>query len=112
VVSRLAAKGADAMIDPDADALHARFEAFSQRLRARIAEFQQLGELSDIHRSLLQQIQQRHDQLATKLAYAKESGDKAGLLKAECARDFNGLLDEFLLMEERLDADAMKAARR
>jgi hypothetical protein len=100
------------MIEREADALRAKFENFSRRLRARTTDFQQPGEFSDIHRSLLHRIQQRHDRLAAKLAEAEKSGDKSALVKAEFARDFDGLFDEFLVLEERLDTEAMKMRRK
>ena len=99
------------MIDSDGDTLRAKLEAFSRRLRVRTDEFRRRGEFSDVHQSLLRRIQQRHDQLAAKLADAEKSRDNEDLIKSECARDFKALLDDFLSMEERLDAEAMKGVK-
>ena len=95
----------------DVNALQARFDDFSRRLRARSEEFQRSGEFSDVHRSLLDQIQQRRDRLAEKLAAAEKSGDKRELIDAECARDFEGLHDELLLLEERLSAEDIRQSK-
>jgi hypothetical protein len=103
-------KGLNAMTT-DGDALRAKLDDFSRRLRVRTDEFRARGEFSDVHQLLLHRIQQRHDQLAAKLADAEKSPNSVDLIKAECARDFNALLDDFLSMEERFDAEAMKGVK-
>jgi hypothetical protein len=61
------------MSDEGRDQMRARLNEFSQRLDARAREFEQQGELSDLHRSLLGQIDGRRQRLPAKLVAAEAS---------------------------------------
>jgi hypothetical protein len=100
------------MSEAEGDRMRAELDAFSQRLDARAREFKERGEFSDLHQSLLSDIQARHDRLQAKLASVEAHGSTWGVAKVECERDFRSIYDDLLLLDERLDADQMKQARR
>ena len=100
------------MSDAERDGMRARLDEFSRRLDARTREFEQRGELSDLHRSLLGQIEGRRQGLQAKLASAEASGSTWEVVKAEFERDFSSIHDDLLLLDERLDADQMKPDRK
>jgi hypothetical protein len=51
-----------------------KLDEFSQWLDARTREFKERGELSDLHQSLLRQIQGRHDRMQANLASVEAKG--------------------------------------
>jgi hypothetical protein len=99
------------MSEAERDRMRARLDEFSRRLDARTREFQDRGELSDVHQSLVSQIQGRRDRLQARLASAEASGSAWQVIKAECERDFAAIDDDLLLLNERLDAGQMKQSR-
>ena len=96
----------------ECDRMRARLDEFSQRLDARTREFQERGELSDAHQALMSQIQERRDRLQARLASVEATGSEWDVIRVECERDFGSIHDDLLLLDERLDADQMKQARR
>jgi deoxyadenosine/deoxycytidine kinase len=100
------------MSEAERDQMRARLDEFSHRLDARTREFEQRGELSDLHRSLLGQIEGRHQRLQAKVAAAEAGGSTWDVVKAEFERDFSSVQDDLLLIDERLDADQMKRDRK
>lgn len=91
--------------------MRARLDEFSQRLDARTREFKETGELSDLHQSLLSQIQGRHDRMQARLASAEASGSAWDVIRIELERDFGSIYDDLLLLDDRLDASQMKQHR-
>ena len=100
------------MSEAERDQMRARLDEFSHRLDARTREFEQQGEMSDLHRSLLGEIDGRRQRLQAKLAAAEASGSTWKVIKAEFERDFSSIQDDLLLIDERLDADQMKPERK
>jgi hypothetical protein len=96
------------MIESDAAEFRRELDEFSARLNARIEEFTKRGEFINVHTNLLNQIRNRSDQLRARVAAAQELGTSWDLIKAEAARDYSSLFDNFLELEERLDAELMK----
>jgi len=96
------------MNDPDKAEFRKKLDELADRLRARIEEFRQKGEFSDVHGALVSQIQQRNDALRKKVAEVENKGTAWDLMKSEFARDYSSLFDDVLEFEERLDAEAMK----
>lgn len=81
---------------------------FSRRLDSRVREFQKDGEFSDVHGRLLDKLRDRQRRVEEKLKTAEQNGSTSDVLRIELERDFQGLSDELLLFEERLDAEQMK----
>jgi hypothetical protein len=99
------------MSEAERDQMRARLDEFSRRLDARTREFKETGELSDLHQSLLRQIQGRHDRMQARLASAEASGSTWDVIKVELERDFRSVYDDLLLLNDRLDASQMKQHR-
>lgn len=99
------------MSEAERDRMRARLDEFSQRLDARTREFKETGELSDLHQSLLSQIQGRHDRMQARLASAEASGSAWDVIRIELERDFGSIYDDLLLLDDRLDASQMKQHR-
>jgi hypothetical protein len=104
--------GADPMNDAEREQMRAKLDEFSHRLDVRIREFEKRGEFSDLHRSLIGQIEGRRQRLQAKLASAEASGSQWEVVKAEFERDFSSIHDDLLLLDERLDADQMRSDRK
>jgi deoxyadenosine/deoxycytidine kinase len=92
----------------DQTAFCKQLDDFSHRLEARTREFEEKGEFSDTHEALLQQIHLRRDQLRAKVNAAIRQGTLWQIVRAEFARDYDSLFDDFLQLEERLNAEAMR----
>ncbi len=92
----------------DIDVLRYKLDKLSAQLRRRKEELTQFDEFSDIHQALLTEIQDRHDVLRMRVEKAEESGSTRELIRAELARDVSSLFDDFLELEDRLDAGMMK----
>ena len=100
------------MSEAERDRMRARLDEFSRRLDARTREFENRGEFSDLHRSLIGKIERRRERLRAKLASAEASGSTWEVVKVELERDFSSIDDDLLLLDERLDADQMKLDRK
>ena len=99
------------MSDAERDRMRARLDELSQRLDARTREFKETGELSDLHQSLLRQIQGRHDRMQAKLASVEAKGSAWDVIRVEFERDFRSIYDDLLLLDDRLGASQMKQHR-
>jgi hypothetical protein len=99
------------MSEAELDRMRGRLEEFSQRLDARTREFKETGELSDLHQSLLNQIQRRRDRMQARLASVEAHGSTWDVLRVEFERDFRSIYDNLLLLDDRLDASQMKHRR-
>jgi len=64
--------------------------------------------LPDVHRTLMDDITRRHDQIQKKLALAEAHGTPWDVIKIETERDFSSLFDDLLQINEQLDADEKK----
>jgi hypothetical protein len=100
------------MSEAERDRMRARLDEFSQRLDARTREFQERGELSDVHQALMSQIHERRARLQGRLASVEATGSAWDVIRVECERDFSSIHNDLLLLDERLDADQMKQGRR
>jgi len=96
------------MTSEDVAAFRRKLDDLSHRIDVRTREFEQGGEFSDVHEALMSQIRQRQDKLKMKVDAAAREGMSWDLVKAEFTRDHGSILDDFLQLEERLDAEAMK----
>jgi hypothetical protein len=99
------------MSEAERDGMRAKLDELSQRLDARTREFRETGELSDLHQSLLRQIQARHDRMQAKLASAEAKGSAWDVIRVEIERDFRSIYDDLLLLDDHLDASQMKQHR-
>jgi hypothetical protein len=99
------------MSEAERDRMRARLDEFTQRLDACTREFKETGELSDLHQSLLRQIQGRHDRMQAKLAAVEAKGSAWDVIRNEFERDFRSIYDDLLLLDDRLDAGQMKQHR-
>jgi hypothetical protein len=86
----------------------ANLDDLSRRIDSQKREFEQTGELTHVHRELMRQINDRHDLLRRQVETAAREGTRWDLLKAEFVRDFSSIFDNFLQLEERLEASSMK----
>ncbi len=96
------------MDDTNRATFQQKLDEFTDRLRARTAEFRKTGEFADIHEALLKEIQQRNDALRKRVSETEAEGSAWQLMKAEFARDFSSLYDDLLEFEYRLDTETMK----
>jgi hypothetical protein len=96
------------MSHEDRDPLRDKFDAFSRRLDARVREFEERGEFSDMQGAFPESIRKRQASIKEKLDSALGSGATRDLIKYEAERDVNGLIEEFVKWEKQLDAEAMK----
>ena len=99
------------MSDPDKAEFRKKLDELSDRLRARIAEFMEKGEFSDVHATLVNQIEQRNDALRKNVTEAEKKGTAWDLMKAEFVRDYSSLFDDVLEFEERLDTEGVKHSK-
>jgi hypothetical protein len=97
------------MSHEDRDPLRDKFDAFSRRLDARVREFKEGGEFSDIQGAFLESIRKRQASIKEKLDSAIRNGATRDLIKYEAERDFYGLIEEFAKWEKQLDAETMKS---
>jgi protoheme ferro-lyase len=96
------------MTQAERDALKGRLDDFSRRLDAHVRDWKERGEFTDLHRNLIEEITQRHDQIQKKLALAEAHGTPWDVIKIETERDFSSLFDDLLQISERLDSDEKK----
>jgi hypothetical protein len=96
------------MSHEDRDPLRDKFDAFSRRLDARVREFKERGEFSDMQGAFLERIRKRQASIKEKLDSAIDNGATRDLIKYEAERDFNGLIEEFAKWEKQLDPETMK----
>ena len=96
------------MSHEDRDPLRDKFDAFSRRLDARVREFKEQGEFSDMQGAFLGSIRKRQASIKEKLDSALGSVPTRDLIKYEAERNFNGLIEEFVKWEKQLDAETMK----
>jgi hypothetical protein len=98
-----------AMTETDRQRFRAQLDEFSKRLDGRMRDFRERGRFTDIHRTLFEEIRQRHDQLERKLALATTTGTAWDVIRSGVERDFTVLLDALRKAGEQLDSDEMKA---
>lgn len=96
------------MSDRDRDAIKARLDELSVRLEARMREFKDQGEFSDVHQALMAEIRQRHDRIKEKLAAAEAGLVSWDIIETETKRDFDSIFDDLLQRLEQLDSEEMK----
>jgi hypothetical protein len=95
----------------DAKTFRRRLDEFSQRLRARTAEFKDSGAFSDVHQATLRDIERRHERLVERVSEAQRQGMTWRMIEGECWRDFMSLFDDFVEWEDRADAETMRSSR-
>jgi hypothetical protein len=100
------------MSEAERDRMQTRLDAFSQRLDARTREFETHGEFSDVHVSLLRQIEARREQVQGRLASAEANGRAWDLIKIEFERDFASIFDDWQQLDDELESGAMKHVRK
>lgn len=93
----------------EADALRARFDAFSHRLDTKTREFKAMGRLE--REDAIESLRNRHQAMKTKLDRAIRTGAVSDLLKWEFERNFEGLLSDFSRLEKEFDATGMGDAK-
>jgi hypothetical protein len=81
------------------DALDRRIERTSQEFRAR-------GEFSEAHEGFVANLQKRQAEIRQKLDARARNGMSWELIESEFRRDYEGLFDQLLRWEQRLDVDA------
>jgi len=96
------------MTQAERDELKERLDDFSRRLNAHMHDLKEQGEFTDVHRTLMDDITRRHDQIQKKLALAEAHGTPWDVIKIETERDFSSLFDDLLQINEQLDADEKK----
>jgi hypothetical protein len=93
----------------DRQKFRAQLGEFSRRLDARVRDFRERGLFTDVHRTLFEELRQRHDQLERKLAVAEKTGTAWDVIRSGVERDFTVLFDALHKAAEQLDSDEMKA---
>jgi hypothetical protein len=93
------------MTQVERDELKERLDDFSRRLNAHVRSWKERGEFTDVHRTSIDDITRRHDQIQKKLASAEAHGTPWDVIKIETERDFSSLFDNLLQINEQLDAD-------
>jgi phosphoenolpyruvate-protein kinase (PTS system EI component) len=96
------------MIDEQEQALRKKLDELSERVRKSADQFKKSGEFSDVHRTLLTEIQHRNDALRERVRQAETAGSTWELIKAEFVRDISSLQDDLLEFEDRLDSEAIE----
>lgn len=89
------------MIDPGSEAMRKELEMFSHRLRALKEEFRERGKLSDVNRTLLDQILQHKERLEVECSSAEKAGNWDSIREA-FDRDWNSLVADVAMLESRL----------
>ena len=97
------------MTETERDKLKAKLDKLSSRLDAHVRDLKERGQFTEEHRNLIAEISQRRDQMQRKLALAEAKGTPWEVFKCETECDFRSLFDDLLQINERLDADEMKA---
>ncbi len=92
------------MSEAEKNELRQRLADLSHRLDDRVREFKEKGEFSDIHHRSVIELRQRQGKLIERVHAAEHTGKSWELAKAELARDFGSLFDDFLALEETLDS--------
>jgi hypothetical protein len=92
----------------DHDALKASLEAFARRLDARVREFKDHGEFSDAREAFIESMRKRQASLSERLEAAIRNGMAWDVIKCEIELGFDALMEEFVQLEEHLDAEMMK----
>jgi hypothetical protein len=90
------------------DELKDKLDEFSQRLDAHVRDLKERGGFTDVHRTLIEDIRRRHDQLQRKVALAEEHGTAWDVIKSQTERDFSSIFDDLLQIGEQLDSDEIK----
>ena len=99
------------MIDKQEQALRKKLDELSERVCKSTEQFKKSGEFSDVHQTLLTEIQHRNDALRELVRQAEREGSTWELIKAEFVRDISSLQDDLLEFEDRLDSEAARATR-
>jgi protoheme ferro-lyase len=96
------------MTQVERDELKERLDDFSRRLNAHVRSWKERGEFTDVHRTSIDDITRRHDQIQKKLALAEAHGTPWDVIKVEAERDFSSVYDDLIQIKERLDSDEKK----
>jgi hypothetical protein len=96
------------MTQAERDKLKDKLADFSRRLDAQVRDLKERGEFTDVHRRLIEDITQRHDQIRKKVALAEKRGTPWDVIKSQTERDFSSIFDDLLQIDEQLDSDEMK----
>jgi precorrin-6B methylase 1 len=96
------------MRQAERDELKDKLNDFSRRLDAHVRDLKERGEFTDVHRRLIEDITQRHDQIRKKVALAENRGTPWDVIKSQTERDFSSIFDDLLQIGEKLDSDEMK----
>jgi chromosome segregation ATPase len=99
------------MGEADRKDLKAKLAEFSHRLETLTRAFATQGELSDQHRSLMNEIERHRDRIQSKLDRVEAGGAPWDVVKAETEGELDSLSDKLTLLDESLDADEMKHLR-
>ena len=100
------------MTQSERDELKDKLNDFSRRLEAQVRDLKERGEFTDVHRRLIEDITQRHDQIRKKVALAENRGTPWDVIKSQTERDFSSIFDDLLQIGEKLDSDEMKGRYR
>lgn len=93
------------MTQAERDELKDRLSDFSRRLDAQVRDLKERGEFTNVHRTLIEDITQRQDQIRKKVALAQEHGTPWDVIKSQTERDFSSIFDDLLQLGEKLDSD-------
>jgi hypothetical protein len=84
------------MNQTERDELKDKLDEFSKRLTARVRDLKQRGEFNETHKTLIDDIKRRHNQIEKKLASAEAHGTPWDVIKIETERDFRSIFDDLL----------------
>lgn len=96
------------MRETEKDDLRRRLDDLSRRLESRVRDFTEKGAFSDLHRRSATELRQRQAELVKRIDAAAHAGTAWEMTKAELARDFASLFDDFTQFEQALEAARMK----
>ena len=88
--------------------LEQKLTELARRIDARVREFREQGEFSNIHQETMGEMRRRYEQLQEKVDAAARQGSTWELIRNQLARDYRLLFDDFLRFEGHLDAETMK----
>lgn len=87
-----------------------KLEKFSEVLRKRTREFHETGRFSNLQRNFLNNIEKTNESLRAKITQAAREKDSWAFTRAELRRDYEAMINEFVTLNDGVDADALKKA--
>lgn len=98
------------MSDREQQQLAEQLEKLAETLKKRRREFKETGRFSNLQSQFAKRIEKSNDALRVQVVQAARSRGVWALAKAELWRDYEAMINEFVTLDDVVDAETRKKA--